>query len=49
MANNKAIAVKAFSPPDNNDKCCSFLPGGEAIISMPVSNILSGLVSFNSA
>ena len=49
IANNKLIAVNVFSPPDNKEIGKSFFPGGCAIISIPVSRILSGSVSFNSA
>ena len=35
IPNNKDIAVKAFSPPESNDRLCSFFPGGCAIISIP--------------
>ena len=49
IANNNDIAVRVFSPPDRSDICWSFLPGGRATISIPVSSILSGSVSFNSA
>ena len=49
MANNKLIAVNVFSPPDNNEILVNFLPGGDATISIPVSNIFSGSVSFNTA
>ncbi|UKI27942.1 MAG: hypothetical protein L6V91_05260 [Bacilli bacterium] len=49
IANNNEIAVKVFSPPDNKLILCNFLPGGSALISIPVSNILSGSVSDNSA
>src|SRR3989338_3185895 len=36
--NSKAKAVSAFSPPDNNEICCGFFPGGLAIMSKPDSN-----------
>ena len=49
IANNSEIAVRVFSPPDNSDIVVSFFPGGEATISIPVSNKSSGLVSFKSA
>ena len=49
IANNKLIAVSVFSPPDSKVILVNFLPGGEAIISMPVSKILLGSVNFNSA
>ena len=37
MANNKLMAVNVFSPPDKSDILLNFFPGGEAIISIPVS------------
>ena len=37
IANNKHIAVKAFSPPLKDTGEFIFLPGGIAIISIPVS------------
>ena len=49
IANSKLIAVNVFSPPDSSEILLSFFPGGEAIISTPVSNILFGSVNFNSA
>ena len=49
IANNKLIAVKVFSPPDNKEIVVNFLPGGLATISIPVSQILLGSVSFKSA
>src|SRR5699024_12018625 len=49
IENNKAIAVSALSPPESKPKCCNFFPGGWAIISIPVSNILFGSVNFNFA
>ena len=49
IANNKLIAVNVFSPPDSNEILDSFLPGGHATISIPVSNIFSGSVNTKSA
>ena len=49
IANNNEIAVNVFSPPDNKLILWSFLPGGSALISIPVSNKLSGSVSDSSA
>ena len=49
IANNNEIAVNVFSPPDNNEIVVSFLPGGQAIISIPVSLILFGSVNLSSA
>ena len=43
------MAVKVFSPPDNNDILESFFPGGEATISTPVSKMLLASVNFKSA
>src|SRR5690606_4134930 len=37
MANNNAMAVSARSPPDNNSNVFTFLPGGRATMSIPVS------------
>ena len=37
MAISSAIAVSDFSPPESSSTLCSFLPGGEATISMPDS------------
>ena len=34
-ANNKDIAVKAFSPPDRSESVCNCFPGGLALISSP--------------
>ena len=39
--NNRAMAVKAFSPPDSCIIFCSFLPGGWEIIWIPASRISS--------
>ena len=49
IANIKHIAVSVFSPPDNKFIEVSFLPGGDAIISTPVSNKSSGLVNLSDA
>lgn len=49
MANNKLMAVRVFSPPESRLILLSFLPGGDATISIPVSRILFGSVSFSSA
>ena len=49
IANNIEIAVNVFSPPDKKTVLPNFLPGGYAIISIPVFNISSGLVNFKSA
>ena len=38
MANISAIAVSAFSPPDSSCTLCSRLPGGCAMMSMPLSS-----------
>src|SRR5262249_39987205 len=38
MPNIRAIAVSAFSPPDRSWTLCSRLPGGCAMISMPLSS-----------
>src|SRR5438309_8507137 len=35
-------AVRAFSPPESNSTLCSFLPGGEATTSIPLSEIGRG-------
>ena len=43
------MAVKVFSPPDSKDICLSVLPGGSALISIPVDKISSSLVSLSSA
>ncbi len=37
MPTSKANAVRAFSPPESSRTFCSFLPGGEATISKPLS------------
>ena len=47
IAKSNDIAVNVFSPPDSNDMFFNFFPGGQAFISIPVSSILSGSVSFN--
>ena len=44
MANNTAIAVRVFSPPDNRPIELSFFPGGSATISIPVFKISLGSV-----
>ena len=49
IANNNAIAVNAFSPPDNSVMLCSFFPGGCAVISISHSSIFSSSSNFNSA
>ena len=41
MAKRSAIAVSAFSPPDNCIIFCSFFPGGCEIITIPASRISS--------
>ena len=45
IANNRAIAVKDFSPPDNCIIFCNFFPGGCAIIRTPASRISSSSIS----
>ncbi len=37
IANSRATAVSARSPPDSIDRDCAFLPGGRATISTPVA------------
>ena len=49
IANNRLIAVNVFSPPDKSEIVVSFLPGGDAIISTPVSNKLFGSVNLSEA
>ena len=44
IAKSKLIAVKVFSPPDKAEILFNFFPGGEAIISTPVSSRLLILV-----
>ena len=44
MATRKAIAVSARSPPDSSDSRLTFLPGGLASISIPVTSRSSGSV-----
>ena len=39
IANINDIAVSAFSPPDSNWTFCSRLPGGCAMMSMPLSSM----------
>jgi len=45
MPTSSASAVSAFSPPDSSNTFCSFLPGGEATTSMPLSIAFSWSVS----
>jgi hypothetical protein len=45
IAKMSETAVSAFSPPLISSMFASFLPGGWARISMPVSSMSSGLVS----
>ena len=40
IANNSAIAVSDFSPPESCIMFCNFFPGGCAMIRIPVSNRL---------
>ena len=49
IANNIAIAVSAFSPPDNSIMFCSFFPGGCTLMSIPHSSMLASSSSINSA
>ncbi|GFP22204.1 hypothetical protein HKBW3S06_01431, partial [Candidatus Hakubella thermalkaliphila] len=48
-ANKIDRAVSAFSPPERRLMFCNFLPGGCAIISIPVSRILFSSVRMSSA
>ena len=41
IANSSAIAVSAFSPPESSSTFCSRLPGGWAMMSMPLSRTSS--------
>ena len=36
MPTSSESAVRAFSPPESSRTFCSFLPGGEAMMSMPL-------------
>ena len=45
IANSSATAVSARSPPESIASACGFLPGGRAVISMPVVARSAGSVS----
>ena len=45
MPTSSDSAVSAFSPPESSSTFCSFLPGGEATTSMPLSALFSSSVS----
>ena len=49
MPTSSASAVSAFSPPESSSTFCSFLPGGEATISSPLSAWFSSSVSRRNA
>lgn len=49
IANNNAMAVNVFSPPDKAWILLKFFPGGVASNSIPVSSISSGLVKYKLA
>ena len=49
MPTSSASAVSAFSPPESSSTFCSFLPGGEATTSMPLSAEFSWSVSLMNA
>ena len=41
MPTSSESAVSAFSPPESSSTFCSFLPGGEAMMSMPLWSLFS--------
>jgi len=47
MANSNATAVSVFSPPLMRDRLRISLPGGRAVISMPVSSTSEGILQHN--
>src|SRR5437773_412418 len=49
IANSRATAVRARSPPDSIASACGFLPGGLATISTPVAERSAGSVRLSCA